>query len=98
MMTDIQKMTSQDFQPYLGQSFNIALTEGSCALELLEASTLGTGARDGGAFSLLWQGPTTPALQQGTYEMTHEKLGAMALFLVPVAQKDAGFQYEAVFT
>ncbi|WP_321831835.1 DUF6916 family protein [Thalassovita sp.] len=74
MMTDIQKMTSQDFQPYLGQNFNIALTEGSCALELLEASTLGTGARDGGAFSLLWQGPTTPALQQGTYEIEQPHL------------------------
>lgn len=97
-MTNIQTMTCEAFHPYVGQDFLLSFPDGSCALKLLEASAIGTGARDGGAFSLLWQGPTTPALQQGTYELTHEKLGEMALFLVPVAQKDAGFQYEAVFT
>lgn len=97
-MTNLQTMTCEAFHPHVGQDFLLSVPDGSCVLKLLEASAIGTGARDGGAFSLLWQGPVTPALHQGTYEMTHEKLGEMALFLVPVAQKDAGFQYEAVFT
>ena len=65
---------------------------------LVEIKPLGAGVREGGAFSLLFQGPGAPGLAQATYRLTHSAIGTQDLFLVPVARTDAGYQYEAVFT
>ena len=48
-------------------------------------------------FSIVFQGPGNLFLQQRIYSMSHDKLGEFDLFLVPVAQNQSGFQYEAVF-
>jgi hypothetical protein len=48
-------------------------------------------------FSILFRGPLQPFLQQMTYELKHDALGDVSIFLVPV-RKDAEFMYyEAVF-
>lgn len=49
------------------------------------------------AFSLLFHGPQTPFMPQATYRLQHAELGALEIFLVPVARDQDGFQYEAVF-
>ncbi len=45
-------------------------------------------------FSLLFQGPAEPALEQGIYRFQHAKLGELDLFMVPVARNREGIQYE----
>lgn len=48
-------------------------------------------------FSLIFKGPDNPVLAQNTYNLKHEYLGELQLFLVPVARDDFGTQYEVVF-
>jgi hypothetical protein len=48
-------------------------------------------------FALIFQGPLHPLLSQQTFELEHEQLGKMQLFIVPVARDANGIQYEAVF-
>ena len=50
-------------------------------------------------FSLLFDGPAEPALDQGTYRLLHDDLGAFDLVLVPVAvdgDDRSGHTYEAI--
>ena len=48
-------------------------------------------------FSLNFYGPGNIFLPQATYKLTHESMGDLALFLVPLAHNERGFLYEAVF-
>lgn len=48
-------------------------------------------------FSLLFCGAKNELLSQGTYDLTHETLGSVTLFLVPVGLDEKGYQYEAAF-
>jgi hypothetical protein len=48
-------------------------------------------------FSLLFRGPLAPVLPQCIYRLTHDTLGSMEIFLVPVGPDGEGMQYEAVF-
>ncbi len=49
------------------------------------------------AFSLTFQGPLEPALEQGTYRLENDAMGAFEIFLVPIRRDATGFGYEAVF-
>ena len=49
-------------------------------------------------FHLLFKGPLQVCLSQQTYELQHDTLGSLLIFLVPVDQDQEGFYYEAVFT
>jgi hypothetical protein len=48
-------------------------------------------------FSLVFRGPRDRRLQQGMYQLQHDQLGALELFLVPVGRDHEGLYYEAVF-
>jgi hypothetical protein len=49
-------------------------------------------------FSLIFDGPQDPVLQQRIYPMKHEALGDLALFIVPVLKEGSSeCQYQAVF-
>lgn len=48
-------------------------------------------------FTLLFRAPLDADPRQGIYQLEHEKLGAMDLFLVPVKKDDSGLYFEAVF-
>jgi len=97
-MLDLATVTAEQFAEFQDQDFEITSAEVAVTLKLIEVRKLGAGERDGGAFSLLWQGPQTPLLSQGVHRLAHPETGDQEVFLVPVAEKDAGFQYEAVFT
>ena len=49
------------------------------------------------AFSLYFHGPADRFIKQGIHKLKHAQLGELELFLVPTAQDNQGFQYEAVF-
>lgn len=48
-------------------------------------------------FSLIFCGAKDEALSQGTYDLTHDTLGSVTLFLVPVGLDENGYRYEAAF-
>ncbi len=48
-------------------------------------------------FSLLFQAPSDAPPIQNIFQLSHEALGKMDLFLVPVKKDENGIYYEAVF-
>ena len=55
------------------------------------------GAAEYESFSVLFEGPDTAPLGQGTYSFKHARLGNFDLFIVPVGHKGQKIQYQAVF-
>ncbi|MEI2385949.1 hypothetical protein [Breoghania sp. JC706] len=97
-MTDLATLELPTFTPLIGETFKIGTDAGEIDLVLREASALGKAVRQGGAFSLLFQGPQDPALPQGLYPIRHEAIGELPLFLVPVGSLGEDKGYEAIFT
>ncbi len=49
------------------------------------------------SFSLLFLAPLKCNVEQGIYELQHDDLGALSIFLVPLGSDEKGHQLEAVF-
>ena len=47
---------------------------------------------------LLFSGPATSLLHQGTYDFSHPRFGTHTIFIVPVGRDATGVNYEAVFS
>lgn len=97
-MRDLGQMTADDFDDLEEKTFEVVSTDPRIRLELIEVKKLGQGERDGGSFSLLWQGPQDPFLEQATYRVSQSGIGDHDIFLVPVSETANGYQYEAIFT
>ena len=69
---------------------------GTVIVELVHVSELRETPRQR-MFSLVFRGPVEQPLEQGLYPISHEKMGAESLFLVPIGREADGFHYEAVF-
>jgi hypothetical protein len=91
----------------IGSSFIVRSTHGEVSLKLIEAplrpkrSGVDSGNGHWEAFSLFFRGANRRSLEQRTYSIEHERLGAFELFIVPVDRRDAergGYgYYEAAF-
>ncbi|MBD8890940.1 DUF6916 family protein [Roseibium litorale] len=97
-MRTLEQLTIDDFKPVEGEVFSVSAGNEAVDLMLVEVKAMGSGLREGGAFSLLWQGPSDPFLPQSIYRFGHDGLGQHDFFVVPVAEKNVGFQYEVIFT
>ncbi|KZL12666.1 hypothetical protein PsAD2_03973 [Pseudovibrio axinellae] len=97
-MIDLKDITAKSFENLESEEFQLKLEDQNVILKLVEVVPLRSGERKGGAFSMVWQGPLQPSLEQGSYQLTQETLGSMELFIVPIAHNTDGFKYEAVFT
>jgi hypothetical protein len=79
------------FSPYVGQRFEIAIDEDQVvSAELVEVEALDTGPGKSGLtqrepFSLLFAIEGDANLPQQMYQVHHEALGELPLFLVPVS-------------
>lgn len=96
----LDKLTKDTFEPRKGEAF-VLTHEAAGEVELKLASVQGTGLRGKAPreqFSLHFHGPREPVLPQQIYHLENAEMGAMDLFLVPVARDDEGMTYEAVFT
>lgn len=97
----LDQLTIDTFQPHVGTSFWAEFPNGAkVELRLVSAAKVmeSEAARlDRHPFSLYFVGPKSYQLQQHIYHVTHEQLGAMDIFLVPVGQDAQTYQYEAVF-
>jgi uncharacterized protein DUF6916 len=85
-----------DFRVAVGSLFTL---EGSAPLRLVEAEL--TAERGAGMerdpFRLEFLGPSDPILPQRTYVLEHDTLGALDIFIVPIARDASGTTYEAIF-
>lgn len=100
----LDTLTLDDFAPAVGEVFVLDDRQaGRLDLELLEARTIDAGAPASGSdgtrapFSLLFRGPLEPALPQRIYRLEHEAVGALEIFIVPVARDASGVHYQAIF-
>jgi hypothetical protein len=97
-------LSEEDFTKQVGTKFRVLLeTEGapevSLELEAVEPfPTLPHSRSDVERFSVYFYGPGDFHLPQRIYKLAHEQMGELEIFLVPIAQDQRGFRYEAVFS
>jgi hypothetical protein len=93
------------FEPCVGDTFLARADDGrTFQLELIVAEALEplTGVSHLGVredpFSLIFMAPASSQLGQGTYAMSHSKLGELTLFVVPIgpSRDGTGLRYQAV--
>ena len=100
MAERLAQLALADFTPCLHQAFRVPFEEGALLLELVEAATVGAGDGNAGRrppFSLIFEGPKEPRLEQGIHALEHGTLGTLSIFLVPIGPGGKGLHYEALF-
>jgi CRISPR/Cas system-associated protein Cas5 (RAMP superfamily) len=94
------EMTQEEFARHLNTKFRVvADTPEPVELELVEAQLYRPEPHEEGGmerFSAVFSGPPNYLLSQGVYPLTHEHMGDLTLFLVPIKVGDR-LLYEAVF-
>ncbi|MDQ1360782.1 MAG: hypothetical protein QOJ44_1159 [Acidimicrobiaceae bacterium] len=88
------------FARNIGQRFAVHLAGGTTVdLELttLDGDPPAT-AGQASTFSVLFHGPASEPLAQGTYELAHPAEGTILVFIVPIGRQGESITYEAVFT
>ena len=94
-------LTEAEFSKHVNTVFRLKLNEEATAdleLVLVKGYLTNPGDQEGmERFSVFFKGPGKPFLPQHTYALSHEGMGDIELFLVPVGQDGDGFRYEAVF-
>ena len=100
----LDKLNSADFSPYLNRKFRIHHESmDPIEVELVEVTDLGSNPdeEDEGSkkrpFSIVFRGAMEPNLPQGIYDLEHEEVGTLSLFMVPIGPDKEGMRYEAVF-
>jgi hypothetical protein len=96
----LDKLTKETFAPLQGETFSLA-RDGGTTLSLALVAVLGNGLRGDASreqFSLHFLGPAMPTLPQRIYQLQHQQLGTLDIFLVPIKRDASGTTYEAVFT
>lgn len=99
----LNKLKRKDFSKHLNQTFHVKVDLSEpVTFELIEVNKLGVKKKKGEEgrrpFSVIFRGPPQPILPQQIYQLTHDTMGTLELFLVPVGQDKHGIQYEALFT
>src|SRR3954452_19447020 len=83
---DLDMLTAGDFAALRGQRFSIAPDDDSpFDVELVGVTAIPREPGGREPFSVLFQGGPSPPLPQRIYRVEHERLGALEIFLVPIA-------------
>ncbi len=96
-MVRLETVRVEDFASQQGTVFHLRWEAVDIPLMLAEATRSGRSDANGRPFSLRFSGPPLPALPQQIYRLSHEALGVMEIFLVPVSGDADQRCYEAVF-
>ena len=94
----LDKLQRSDFEDLDNKTFQIDFGDAGKATAVLE-STKGFNVDSGDRrepFALFFRSAGPPI--QRIYPVTHEKLGTLEIFLVPIGENEDGLLYEAVFT
>jgi len=100
-MIDLAALTAAAFSPHTGSRYLLRPRGGGEAipLELIEVTPgAPVPGRKRQGFSLVFRGPHRPGVPQAIYQLEHEAMGTLEIFLVPVTPDPRGALYEAVFT
>ena len=93
--------TEEDFRKQLGTKFGVTVeAPRPLELELVEVKGWTTRPEEVQGmerFALTFRGPGDLFIDQNTYTLTHEEMGELLVFLVPVGRDERGFSYQAVF-
>jgi hypothetical protein len=97
-LISIKDAVDTDFLPYLNQSFVIQITpEQTHPVELISVTRLGRDNTTGRPFSIIFRGAPGVYLPQQIYPISHEQIGTLELFIVPIQPDQTGMRFEAVF-
>jgi len=100
----LNEVTADVFAEHLGSVFHIHQSRGvvidaklieSTPLRLADGTSSGLSKRE--PCSIIFRGPFEPVLSQQIYEINHDVLGRMDLFLVALGPDAEGMRYEAIF-
>ncbi|NIJ33727.1 DUF6916 family protein [Sphingomonas oligoaromativorans] len=99
----VQPISHEDFEPLTGSRFAV-LDAGhpSAMLDLIEVTPLknyGTPDSLRTPFSLLFKSSDRSAdiMPQRLYRLSHDDMGELEIFLVPIGRDETGVTYEAAF-
>ncbi|MEP7148792.1 MAG: hypothetical protein ABI857_07900 [Acidobacteriota bacterium] len=93
----MENLSENIFRENLNTRFTVSFGDGETVeLELIESTDHGSTPKQE-QFSIVFRGPLHPFLEQMAYEMKHETLGDVFIFIVPVRQDPEFMYYEAVF-
>lgn len=96
-----ERLTEDGFTKHLNTVFRVKVSAPKPVdLKLVEVRGYPGGANEQSGmerFSLYFNGPGDLHLPQRTYELEHDQLGSLDIFLVTVEGNERGFRYEAVF-
>jgi hypothetical protein len=102
----LDHLTVGDLIGHMNATFRVNMGSGEVIdLELIEAKTIGEGARPGlpgireQSFSLIFRGPRGRMLPQCIHSVEHPTLGTLTIFLVPIGSEGdpTGLHYQAIF-
>ena len=96
MSDPILGFNSKTFTEQLHTRFTVRQASGTVSLELVEVKEPPSPSGIE-LFTLLFQGPKTPHLEQKIHNFEHAKLGAFGLFITAISGDHEGISYEAVF-
>lgn len=97
MTTDMPAgLSLADFTDFEGSRFSMQGEGVSLEVVLEKVEPLRLSARSDGSFRLAFRGPREPLCPQGIYLLESPEM-VVEIFLVPIAQDDAGSLYEAIF-
>ncbi len=82
--------------PAVDEAMNLVLVEAALAPDAFQPGSSAAGRRSQ-CFSLLFLGDVSRRLEQRLYRVVHERVGDVALFLVPVGMDADGMYYESIF-
>jgi hypothetical protein len=88
-------LMSSDFSPHLHTIFRL---ESPLAVELELAEVEDRSHAQLEQFSLIFAGPLSSRLEQGTYVLLHGQMGEVALFLTALGPRGERNLYEAAFS
>ena len=93
------ELTEKEFSRHLNSKFQLEFNGQKVELELVEVKGYSPqGSEQGGMerFSVFFEGPGV-YLPQHVYQLAHDQMGEVEIFLVPVSGDQKGYRYEAVF-
>ncbi len=95
----MELLTLEHFAGCVNETFLAAINDMDLEFVLVEARPLPAHAQNAvrQPFSLLFRNTAAFLFPQQIYAMRHPRIGETGIFLVPVAQEQAGFLYQAVF-
>jgi hypothetical protein len=93
-------LTFEAFSPHLNSTFALGVGETTLEVTLTQATKQPVRPFPGmmrEPFSLFFRSGTPVVLPQRIYPFTHEALGKLDIFVVPVGRDPQGVVYQAVF-